>query len=576
MLEGQGLGVRPPTPGSQQAAHDLNEQYAVWRERHRLTDADLGKLGQAVQEFAYRPLVSIVTPVYETDEILLRKAIDSVRAQVYSRWELCLVNDGSRKPHVRAVLDECAAGDTRIRVSHLTHHEGIAEASARALAMTTGEFVGLLNHDDEVTPDALYEVVSLLNQHRELDLIYSDEDRIDSEGRRSEPRFKPEWSPDLLFSENYIAHFAVLRRGPLLDSGGFRPGFNGSRDYDLLLRVTERTDKIGHVPKILYHWRKNDGSAAKSESTKLYADKAAQRAVEDALERRGLAARVEGLAPGRYRIRYALHGTPMVSIIIPTRDRWDLLRQCIESIETTTDHPRYEIIVLDNDSVERGTLEYLETVGRKHRVLRSPGPFNFATINNLGAEHAIGDHLLFLNNDVRVAGPDWLGAMLEHSQRPEVGAVGAKLLYPDGRTQHAGLVLGVGAPAIHAFRRQASDEPGDHGLRDVVRDCSAVTGACIMVRRRLFEEIGRFDTRFRVAYGDLDLCLRLRARGHLVVYTPFAVLYHYESATRGHLHPWEDEALCWKLWGDVIRRGDPYYNPNLTRVREDWSLDLTR
>jgi GT2 family glycosyltransferase len=531
-------------------------------------------LEQAVQALEYRPLISIVTPAYETDEALLRKVIDSVRAQVYPHWELCLVNDASRKPRVREVLDEYAALDSRIRVSHLTRNEGIAGASARALEMTSGEFVGLLDHDDEVTADALYEVASLLNQRRELNLIYSDEDKIDSEGRGTEPFFKPDWSPDLFLSMNYLAHFVVVRRALLIESGGFRSGYNGSQHYDLLLRVTERTDEIGHIPRILYHWRKSFGSAATSAHAKPYADEAAQRALEDALRRRRLRARVEQVMPGRYRIRYIPHETPMVTIVIPTRDRHELLKQCIESIETKTDYSRYEIVVLDNDSVEPETLKYLETIRHKHRVLQFPGPFNFAAMNNLGAHHAVGDYLLFLNNDIAVAQADWLRAMLEHAQRPEVGAVGAKLLYPDGSLQHAGLVLGIVAPAVHAFKMQPRNETGYLGLSDVVRDCSAVTGACMMVRRRLFEEIGGFDIRFKAAYNDLDLCLRLRARGNLVVYTPFAVLYHYESATRGRLHPWEDEALCWKVWGDVIRQGDPYYNPNLTRVRQDWSLDL--
>jgi GT2 family glycosyltransferase/ubiquinone/menaquinone biosynthesis C-methylase UbiE len=576
MLMGRGLRVRVPTRNPGHASEDLSKQYAVWTELHRLTDRHLRRLEQAVRQLAHRPLVSILTPVYETDKILLRKAIESVRAQVYPDWELCLVNDRSRKPHVKEMLDEYAAVDPRIRVTHLSQNEGIVGASARALAMATGEFVGLLDHDDELTPDALFEVVSRLNQTRDLDVIYSDEDKTDAEDRRLEPFFKPNWSPDLLLSMNYITHFAVFRRSLLIESGGFRPGYDGSQDYDLLLRVTERTERIAHVARILYHWRKHPRSAAMSIHAKPHAYEAARRALEDALQRRGVEGKVEQLDPGRYRVRYALREAPIISIVISTRDRRELLQQCLESVESKTEYRRYEIIVVDNDSVEPTTLEYLDTIGRKHRVLRFPGSFNFAAINNVGAERAHGDYLLFLNNDITVVRPEWLGAMLEHARRPDVGAVGAKLLYPDGRIQHAGLVLGVGGPAGHAFKLQADGEPGYHGLADVVRDCSAVTGACMMIRRRQFEDAGGFDIRFKVAYNDLDLCLKLRAKGYRVIYTPFAVLYHYESATRGRMTPPDEEALCWKLWGDVIRRGDPYYNPNLTRVREDWSLDLTR
>jgi len=576
MLTGHGLRVRVPTRDSGRAGEDLSKQYAVWAELHRLTERDLRGLERAGAQLAYRPLVSILTPVYETDQGLLRKAIESVRVQVYPHWELCLVNDGSRKPHVKEVLEEYAALDPRIRVTHLSRNEGIAGASAQALAMTTGEFVGLLDHDDELTPDALFEVVTRLNRERDLDVIYSDEDKTDAEDRRVEPFFKPEWSPDLLLSMNYITHFAVFRRSLLIETGGFRPRYDGSQDYDLLLRVTERTDRIARVPKILYRWRKHPRSAAMSTHAKPHAYEAARRALEDALQRRGVEGSVEQLVPGRYRVRYALREMPVISIIISTRDRRELLQQCLESLESKTEYRRYEIIVVDNDSVEPTTLEYLDTIARKHRVLRFPGPFNFSAINNLGAGRASGDYLLFLNNDITVARSDWINAMLEHAQRPDVGAVGAKLLYPDARIQHAGLVLGVGGPAGHAFRLQGDGEPAYHGLADVVRDCSAVTGACMMIRRRQFEDVGGFDIRFKVAYNDLDLCLKLRAKGYRVIYTPFAVLYHYESATRGRMTPPDEEALCWKLWGDVIRRGDPYYNPNLTRVREDWSLDLRR
>jgi GT2 family glycosyltransferase len=371
---------------------------------------------------------------------------------------------------------------------------------------------------------------------------------------------------------NYITHLSVFRRALLQDIGGFRPGTDGSQDYDLLLRASERTSRIAHIPKILYHWRKAPGSAAASVAAKPFAYEAGRRAIEEALARRGREARVASVQPGVYAARYALAGTPLVSIVIPTRDRWPLLEQCLRSIEEKTRHPRYEIIVLDNDSAEPETRRSLDAVAPRWRVYSRPGAFNFSALSNFGAVRAFGEYLVFLNNDTQVIDGDWLTAMLEHAQRPEVGAVGARLHYPDDRIQHAGMVLGVGGVADHAFKGQPGAAHTYFGLGSVVRDVSAVTAACMMMSRRVFDEVGGFDERLAVALNDVDLCLRLRERGYLIVYTPFALLYHHESSTRGRLHPPEDEELVWARWGDVIRKGDPYYNPNLTLSRTDWSL----
>lgn len=570
-LRGQGLLVKAPW---EILPLDLNVQYRIWLQRHRLTPRAIAQTRGELATFTYTPLVSLVTPVHDPEETWLRQTVESVRAQVYPHWELCLANDASTEPHVKAILDEYAALDPRIRVIHLVDNEGIAGASNRALDLATGEFVGLLDHDDELSQDALFEVVKRLNEDPTLDLVYSDEDKLAADGARVDPFFKPDWSPDLLLSMNYIAHFIVFRRGLLIGSGGFRPGFDGSQDYDLLLRVTERTDKIAHIPRILYHWRKSPGSAAASPSAKPAAYEAGRSAIADALRRRGSAGSVEHAGAGRYLVRYRLHGTPLVSIIVPTRDRWQLLRQCLRSIEEKTDYPRYEIIVLDNDSVEPETRRYLEAVATRWPVWPCPGPFNFSTINNVGAAQAKGEYLLFLNNDTQAMRPDWLTAMLEHAQRPEIGAVGAKLLYPGGGIQHAGVVLGIGGVAGHAFKHLPPDATSYFDLADIVRDCAAVTGACMMVRRKVFEEVGGFDERFKVAFNDVDLCLRIQRRGYRIIYTPLAVLYHHESATRGRVHPSEDDALAWRLWGDVIRAGDKYYNPNLSSSHEDWSLRL--
>ena len=571
-LKWRGQEFLVKVPPREVASETPASQYQRWLQRHRLTLQDVARMKAAMQVFTYAPLISVVTPVYDTDEIWLRKAIESVRDQIYPHWELCLVNDGSTKPHVRKILDEYAAAEPRLRVAHLPGNEGIAGASSHGLRMATGDFVALLDHDDELPPEALFEVARRLNEEPELDLLYSDEDKLEVDGRRVEPTFKPDWSPDLLLSMNYITHLAVFRRSLLEEIGGFRPGFDGSQDYDLLLRFTERTERIAHIPKILYHWRKIRGSAAASPAAKPFAYEAARRAIEEAVRRRGYEGVVTNARPGQYTVRYRVHGTPLVSIIIPTRDRWTLLRECLRSIEEKTRYTHYEILVINNDSSEPETARGLEEVDHDWRVLDYSGPFNFSAINNLGAAQAKGEFLVFLNNDTQVIEPDWLGAMLEQAQRPEIGAVGARLHYPDGRIQHAGVMLGVGGVADHAFKGLPGDAFTYFALGSVVRNCSAVTGACMMVPRLAFEEVGGFDERLAVALNDVDLCLRLRQRGYLIVYTPFALLYHHESGTRGKLFPPKEEELVWTLWGDAIRRGDPYYNPNLTLSRTDWSL----
>jgi len=571
-LRGQEILVKALANG---LTEDPHAQYRLWLQRNWLTPYDIAHMRAVLETFKYTPLISILTPVYNSDEPWLRKAIESVRAQIYPHWELCLVNDGSTRPHVKTVLEEYAAADRRVRVKHLSENEGISGASAHALKLATGEFVGLLDHDDELSPNALFEIAKRLNEDPKLDLLYSDEDKLEIDGRRVDPFFKLDWNPDLLLSMNYIAHFSVFRRSLLEEIGGFRRGFDGSQDYDLLLRFTERTDKIAHMAKVLYHWRKISGSAAASTTAKTFAYEAGRRALEEALGRKGKEGRVESLTPpGRYAVRYRLISTPLVSIIIPNKDRWQLLQRCLHSIEKKTSYPKYEVIVVDNGSTDPDTLKELNALASKWKVYRYPGRFNFSAVNNFGAAQAKGDYLLFLNNDTEVSQAEWLTAMLEQAQRPEVGAVGARLLYPNGRIQHAGVVLGVGGVANHAFRGLPDHNPGYFGLAAVVRNCSAVTGACMMLPRRVFEEVKGFDERFRVAFNDVDLCLRIRCKGYLIVYTPFALLYHHESASRGRLHPPEDEDLCWKLWGDLIRRGDPYYNPNLTLSREDWSLRL--
>jgi GT2 family glycosyltransferase len=545
--------------------------YDIWLDRNAPRDGDLDDLRRRVSGLHRRPLVSVVTPVWETPEALLRACIDSVRAQVYPQWELCLADDGSKGAHVARVLADYAASDPRIRWVRSDTNAGIVDATNRALALARGEFVAFLDHDDELTPNALYEIALRLDSEPDLDLLYSDEDRLEPGGTLAEPFFKPDWSPELILAVNYVCHLAVYRASLLRELGGLRPGYDGSQDWDLVLRFTEATQRIGHVPKVLYHWRQAPTSVAASSDAKPYAFVAGQRAVEDALARRGRSARVTMTSPGRYRVAYAIQGRPLVSILVPTRDRLDLLRTCVDGILEKTAYDRFEVVILDNGSREPDTLRYLAELPAPHRSVRYDQRFNWSSINNFGARHSRGDYLLFLNNDTEVIEPGWIEAMLEHAQRPEVGAVGAKLLYPDGSIQHAGAVIGLGGTAGHAFRHLRSDHGGYFGLAQVVREYSAVTGACLMTRRNVFEAIGGFDEEYEVAYSDIDFCLAARERGYRVIYTPHAAIYHHECATRGTLDPPPDRRRFVRRWARYIA-DDPSYSPHLSRRAEDFSL----
>ncbi|HEX2181593.1 MAG TPA: glycosyltransferase [Rubrobacteraceae bacterium] len=543
---------------------------------NRLRTGDLSRLQDEASELGYKPLVSVLMPVFRPQPRLLERALDTVVGQVYSGWELCVCGEGYLGEDVKKLLSRYERLDDRIRVAYAEKDAGTARLSNATLSAATGEFVNLLGHGDGLAPDALFEVVRLLQEHPEADLVYSDEDRIDEAGNRSDPHFKPGWSPDLLLSADYVSRLSVYRKSLLREIGGFREGFEGCEDYDLVLRATERTERIHHVPKVLYH------RDVAPDSTGSRTVAGARRALSEALERRGLEGSVEnGPLAGTFRTKLRVGGEPKVSIIIPTRDNVSLLKNCVESVERLTAYRNYEIIIIDNDSVDPATVEYLASL--RHRVVPFRAAFNYSKINNLGVSEATGEYALLLNDDTEVISGGWLEAMLEHAQRPEVGAVGAKLVYPDGRIQHAGVLTGVGGSyspgvATHSHQFYSSNSPGYLGAVARVANYGAVTAACMLFRKRVFEEVGGLDEEnLGVSFNDVDLCLRMRERGYSVVYTPYAELYHHESVSRGYKSNPAEVGYMIKRWGEKLAK-DPFYNPHFSRGSGDFSLraDLLR
>ena len=559
------------------APHDASN-YAVWLEFFDspglARDEEAAKVLQSLVD---RPLVSVLVPVYNTPERWLRRCIESVQAQAYPAWELCIADDASTKPHVARILAEYASMDSRIRYVVRDSNGHIAEASNSALEIARGEYVALLDHDDELHPLALLECVSAFQYNPDWQMLFTDEDKMDEKGERSDPYFKSDWNPDLFFSQNCVCHLTVYRRELVEQVGGLRAGTEGAQDWDLTLRVIEhlQPDQIGHVPKVLYHWRMISGSTALAPGEKSYAHLAAKRVLGEYFTRNKIGAKVLEMPgySGYFRISYAVtEPAPLVSLLIPTRDRVDLLRRCVDSILEKTTYPNYEIIVLDNDSSERETLDYLAEIETdpRVRVIRWPHPFNYSAINNFGAGHARGEVIGLLNNDIEVITPSWLTEMVGHALRPEIGVVGAMLYYPDDTIQHAGVVLGIGGVAGHTYVGTSRGYPGHKHRAGLAQTLSAVTAACALMRASVFQEVGGLDEGLRVAFNDIDLCLRIREKGYRNLWTPFAELYHYESATRGYENTPEkierfkqEEAFMQNRWKGALET-DPYYNPNFT------------
>lgn len=558
--------------------HGFASEYDRWLRQFERRDPVLIELKAST--FTYQPLITVIAPVYKTAPALLEAAIESVLAQSYPKWQLCLVDDGSQSPELTRMLESYAALDSRIEFMTLPESMGIAAASNHGLSMAKGEYVGLLDHDDMLAQDALFHVIDALQQSPRPDLIYSDEDHMDEAGRRFDPFFKPDWSPDLILAENYVCHFMVFERGLAEAAGGFRSEMDLSQDHDLLLRMSKRARRIHHIPRILYHWRTNLDSMQRASSREGAAFASSRRAVEAYLMETGTAARVEeGLYPGRWRVRHAIPEGSHVNLIIPSGGNIDVLRRNLNVLFERTVYTDYEVVIVDNSkgNVITSYVRELQKKGRPIRLLdMRREPFNFSRLNNAAVNESRGPLLLFLNDDTEAITSDWLTALVEQAVRPEVGAVGAKLLYPDGRIQHAGVTMGLAGQCGHSFKGLRGDQRHYFDFPDVIRNVSAVTGACLMTRIDVFRKVGGFDeTLFPVAYNDIDLCLKIGAAGYRVIYTPHALLYHYEafSKSRQDLDPQPAEALGLRSrWAQIIE-ADPFYNPNLTRRKEDFSLN---
>jgi len=530
------------------------------------------------------PQISVVMPVYNPNLTWLREAVQSVRDQVYPNWQLCIADDKSTNPKVREELLKYSALDKRILVTFREANGHISAASNSALELATGEWIALMDQDDVLAPEALYHIFEALERNPTAKLIYSDEDKIDEVGKRFSPYFKSDWNPDLFLSHNMICHLGVYRADMVKQLGGFREGREGSQDYDLALRFIEllKPDQIIHVPRVLYHWRSHADSTAQSGDNKGYALRVGQQVLNEHFQRMGIDATAELLDFGMYRARYKLPDPlPLVSLIIPTRNGLKLLRQCIDSIVEKTEYPNYEIIIIDNNSDDEDTLKYLDAVSDKDRirVIRDTRPFNYSALNNGAVLEAKGEFVGLINNDIEVISANWLGEMISIASQPGVGAVGARLWYPDDTLQHGGVILGIGGVAGHSHKGLSRGAPGYFGRAQLIQTLSAVTAACLIIRKDIFQEVGGLDEEnLKVAFNDVDFCIRVREAGYRNVWTPYAELYHHESASRGEEDTPEKQLrftsevnFIQQRWGKVLQE-DPAYSPNLTVEREDFSL----
>lgn len=547
---------------------------------------DKGDVKVILETMQKPPLISVVMPVYNPEEVYLRACIDSVLEQSYPYWELCIADDKSPKEHVQRVLREYEAKDPRVKVVYRQQNGHISAASNSALQIATGEFVALLDHDDALPEHALLFMAQTIHSQPNARILYSDEDKLNAKGERFEPHFKSDWNPDLFFSQNYVSHLGVYHHDLLKKISGFRLGVEGSQDQDLLLRCLPhvQADQIVHIPRVLYHWRTVEGSTALASGEKSYTTDAGIKALQDYFATRQPGVKVEaGRVPNTYRVCYPIpEPAPLVSLLIPTRDRRSLTETAVRSILEKSTYTNYEILILDNGSVEAETLEFFSQIQEEdHRVkvLAYDYPFNYSAINNFGARHAKGTIIGLINNDIEVINPEWLTEMVSHSLRPEIGCVGAKLYYPNDTLQHGGVILGIGGVANHSHKHFSRTHPGYFARLVCTQNYSAVTAACLLIRKEIFDAVeGLDEENLKVAFNDVDFCLKVREAGYRNLWTPYAELYHYESISRGIEDSPEKIArfarevnFMKSKWGKHLEL-DPFYSPNLSKDREDFSI----
>ena len=554
--------------------------YEAWLARHKADKRVLRRQKHA--SFAQKPLISIVIPLYCTPLPYLKELIESVRRQSYENWQLCLA-DGSPDDKAKEFLEKHYGREKRIVYQKLEENGGISVNTNAAAELAKGEYLMFCDHDDTLEPDALYEIVKAIND-TDADVIYTDEDKVSMDGQHYfDPNFKPDFNLFRLRENNYICHIFVVRKSLTGETGMLRSEFDGAQDFDFILRCCEKAKKITHIPRVLYHWRCHMDSTAADPSSKAYAYEAGRKAIREHYQRMGIDAKVDMTErPGWYRSHIKIQGNPMVSIIIPNKDHTDDLELCLFSMSRKSTYRNYEVLIVENNSEKEETFEYYKKLPERYprvRVLTWEKEFNYSAINNFAAEEAQGEYLLFLNNDVEILTPDWIEEMLQNCQQENVAAVGAKLYYPDDTIQHAGVVLGLGGIAGHIMCRASREDPGYFGRMISVQEISAVTAACMMVKKSEFDSVKGFDETFQVAFNDIDLCMKFRAAGKKIVFTPYAELYHYESKSRGLEDTPEKQFRFDKevkrfqeKWAQQLEMGDPYYSPNLSVTEGDCSL----
>ena len=560
---------------------EKTDDYEQWILKHRPDKKTLRKQKKTV--FQKKPLISIVVPLYQTPEPYLRELIDSVKAQSYENWQLCLA-DGSPDDRLKGFLDRNYGKENRIVYRKLEQNGGISVNTNEAVMLATGEYLMLCDHDDTLEPDALYEITKAINEKDAPDVIYTDEDKVSMDGKHYfDPNFKPDYNLFRLRENNYICHIFVVKKALTDRVGLLRTEFDGAQDYDFIFRCCEEADKVVHIPKVLYHWRCHMDSTAADPESKAYAYQAGRRAIKEHYQRMGIDASVEMTErPGWYRSYVKIQDNPKISIIIPNKDHIEDLELCLFSLTKRSTYKNYEILIVENNSEKPETFEYYKKLPDRYpkvKVLTWEKEFNYSAINNFAAKQAEGVYLLFLNNDVEILTPQWMEEMLQICQQKDVAITGAKLYYPDDTIQHAGVVLGLGGIAGHIMCKASREDPGYFGRTVTVQEISAVTAACMMIRTEDFWNAGGFDETFQVAFNDIDLCMKVRAAGKKIVFTPYAELYHYESKSRGledtpeKQFRFDKEVKAFEAkWSEQLAKGDPYYSPNLSVTEGDCSL----